>query len=87
MHSDRHARGGVKFQDEEFLVIFLLYMKVWSDFMLQGVELYVILVADFISNLKNTVWTLLPAPNVRARVRSQQWESTWGVFYKWYVFL
>ena len=54
MHSDRHARGGVKFPGEEFLVIFLLYMKVWSDFMVQGVELYVILVADFIFNIKYT---------------------------------
>ena len=41
-----------------FLVIFLLCMKVWLDFIIQGVELYVILVADFISNLENTVRTL-----------------------------
>ena len=47
--------GGVKLPDEEFLVIFWLFTKVWSDFMVQGVELYVILVADLIFNLKNTV--------------------------------
>ena len=55
MHSDRHARGVIKFPGEEFLVIFLLFMKVWTDFMVQGVELYVIFVADFIFNIKSTV--------------------------------
>ena len=55
MHSDRNARGGVKFPGEELLVIFLLYMQVWSDFVVRGVELYVILVADFIFNIKYTV--------------------------------
>ena len=55
MHSDRHARGGVKLPGEDFLVIFLLFMKVWLDFMVQGVELYVIFVADFFFNLKKTV--------------------------------
>ena len=37
MHSDRHARGGVKLPGEDFL----LCMKVWLDFKVQGVELYV----------------------------------------------
>ena len=55
MHSDRHARGGVQLPGEDFLVIFWLYMKVWLDFIVQVVELYLILVADFIFNLKNTV--------------------------------
>ena len=32
---------GCQIPSEEFLVNFLLYMKVWSDFMVQGVELYV----------------------------------------------
>ena len=55
MHSDRHARGDVKLPGEDFLVIFLLFMKVWLDFIMLGVELYVIFVADFVLNLKITV--------------------------------
>ena len=48
--------GGVSnSQMKNLLVIFLLYMKVWSAFMVQGVELYVILVANFIFNIKYTV--------------------------------
>ena len=46
MHSDRHARGGVKFPGED------IFMKVWLDFMVQGVEIYVIFVADLFLTLK-----------------------------------
>ena len=45
MHSDPHARGGVKLPGEDFLVIFWLFMKVWLDFIVQDIKLYVILVA------------------------------------------
>ena len=55
MQSDRHARGGVQLPGKDFLVIFWLYMKVWLNFTVQGVKFHVILVADFIFNLKNTV--------------------------------
>ena len=55
MDSDRHARRGLKLPGEDFLVIFWLYMKVWLNFTVQSVEFHVILVADFIFNLKNTV--------------------------------
>ena len=54
MHSDRHARGGgVKLPGEDLLVILLaLHMKVSLDFMLQSVKFHVILMANFIFNLK-----------------------------------
>ena len=53
MHSDRHARGGVKLPGEDFFGDFYTLHESLVRF--YGVELYVILVPDFISNLKNTV--------------------------------
>ena len=37
MRSDRRARGGVKSPGEDILAFFLLYMKMWLDFIMQGV--------------------------------------------------
>ena len=42
-------------------------MKVWLDFVVQGVELYVILVAGFIFYHKNTVNTLWSALTAMSR--------------------
>ena len=76
--------GGVSnCQLKIFWWFFLLFMKVWLDFIVQGVELYVIFVADFIFNFKNTVWTLWPARNVHARVRAcaHSYEDQPGTFF------
>ena len=55
MYSDQHARGGVKLNGKDFFVFFWLYLKVWLDLMVQGVKLHVILMAELIFHLKNTV--------------------------------
>ena len=39
-------------QVKKLMSIFLLYMKMWADFIMQGVWLYFILVSNFISWVK-----------------------------------